>query len=57
MENKSLDVIPMMEPDRQYYFINRCKTYVKDLAQTLGRTPTYCVTTFGCQICNNEILK
>lgn len=49
---KTLDIneIPVLEPDRQYYFINALKEYVYELSLELGRTPTYSVTTFGCQM-------
>ena len=41
---------PTQEPQRQFYFMERAKQYVDRLAATLGRTPTFCVTTFGCQM-------
>lgn len=41
---------PATEPERQYYFMAKAKHYVQQLAQELGRTPTCCVTTFGCQM-------
>ena len=41
---------PIQEPQRQYYYIAKAKQYVDRLAETLGRTPTFCVTTFGCQM-------
>lgn len=41
---------PEKEPERQYYYIERARGYVARLAETLGRTPTCCVTTFGCQM-------
>ena len=39
---------PTEEPARQYYFMAKCRKYVKELAEELGHTPTCCVTTFGC---------
>lgn len=42
--------IPMMEPDRQYYFMNKCKEFFLDLKAKKNRQLTYCVTTFGCQM-------
>lgn len=42
--------IPVLEPDRQYFYINVLKEYVYELSLELGRTPTYSVTTFGCQM-------
>lgn len=41
---------PETEPERQYYFIKKAQTYVKEKAEALGRPLTYCVTTFGCQM-------
>lgn len=41
---------PTEEPMRQYYFIKKCRTYVKKLEKELGRKPSFCVTTFGCQM-------
>lgn len=42
--------IPVMEPDRQYFFMNECKKLVHERAVKKGRALTYCVTTFGCQM-------
>ncbi len=42
--------IPAEETDRQYYFMERAEQYVAALAAELGRKPTCCVTTFGCQM-------
>lgn len=44
------DEIPATEPERQYYYIEKAKTYVQQLSNQLGRKPTCCVTTFGCQM-------
>ena len=44
------NAIPVMEPDRQYYFMNRCKEHVLNIKAKLNRPLTYCVTTFGCQM-------
>ena len=41
---------PTKEPERQYYFMERAKEKVAALAEKLGRTPTFHVTTFGCQM-------
>lgn len=38
------------ETERQYFFINKAKKHVEQLTQQLERTPTCCVTTFGCQM-------
>jgi len=42
--------VPETEPARQYYFIEKAKKHVEALKNELGRTPTCCVTTFGCQM-------
>lgn len=38
------------ETKRQIFFMDKAGTYVEALAQKLGRKPTCCVTTFGCQM-------
>ncbi len=42
--------IPTKEPERQFYYIERAKEYVKKAAEEAGRPLTFCVTTFGCQM-------
>ncbi len=44
------EVAPLTEPQRQYYFIEKAKRYIKEEAEELGRPLTFCVTTFGCQM-------
>ena len=41
---------PQLEPERQYYYIEKLKEYVKNASEALGRPLTFCVTTFGCQM-------
>ncbi len=41
---------PIEEPARQYYFMAKCREWVKDFEQKNGRLPGSCVTTFGCQM-------
>lgn len=41
---------PVTEPERQYYYIKKARTYVKRIAEEIGRPLTFCVTTFGCQM-------
>lgn len=43
-------VAPTKEPLRQYYFIKKAREYVKKANNKLGRTLTYCVVNFGCQM-------
>lgn len=45
---------PTEEPDRQYYFIERCREWVKNFERNNGRFPKACVLTFGCQM-NTEV--
>ena len=47
---KIRDNAPVTEPERQYYFIDVCKTHIEKLKEELGHQPTCCVTTFGCQM-------
>ena len=42
--------IPADETQRQWYFCAKAAAYVSELADKLGRKPTCCVTTFGCQM-------
>ncbi len=41
---------PVTEPQRQYYFIQKCRETVKRKSEERGRPLTFCVTTFGCQM-------
>ena len=38
------------EAKLQYEFMDKAAVYVKKLEEELGRKPTCCVTTFGCQM-------
>ena len=42
--------IPASEPERQYYYMELARGPFSELKEKLGRTPTYHVTTFGCQM-------
>ncbi len=48
---------PTAEPERQYYFMAKAKGYVAQLTEALGRKPTCCVTTFGCQMNSRDSEK
>ena len=50
MDNKVFEQVPVSEPQRQFYFMEKAKGYVNKLAEKLGRKPTFCVNTFGCQM-------
>lgn len=41
---------PTDETEKQFYYMAKAKGYVERLSKELGRTPTCCVTTFGCQM-------
>ena len=41
---------PETEPERQYYFIAKCRQYVKERSTELGRLLSCCTRTFGCQM-------
>lgn len=42
--------IPESEPERQYYFMDIAKEYVKQQTERKGSPLTFHVTTFGCPI-------
>ena len=41
---------PTEEPQRQYYFLAKARTYVQELEKKLGHRPTFFTQTFGCQM-------
>ncbi len=41
---------PIEEPERQYYFIAKCRQYTKRFYEEKGRPPKACVVNFGCQM-------
>ena len=41
---------PCEEPQRQYYYIEKARTYIQKKSLEIGRPLTFCVTTFGCQM-------
>lgn len=41
---------PTEEPARQYYFMAKCREYICGLKERLGRSPTFFIQTFGCQM-------
>lgn len=42
--------VPVQEPERQIYFIERARALVKQLEAAKGRKLTACIRTFGCQM-------
>lgn len=43
-------VPPVEEPERQYYYIAKCRQYTKRFFEEKGRYPTACIQNFGCQM-------
>lgn len=41
---------PEKEPERQYYFIAKCREIIEKKSSKKGRPLTACVNTFGCQM-------
>lgn len=41
---------PIKEPDRQYYFIAKCRRLVQQFEKNNGRSPSFFTQTFGCQM-------
>ena len=41
---------PTEEPFRQYYFMARCREWVREFERKNGRRPTAFTQTFGCQM-------
>ena len=42
--------IPVTEPERQYYYIEKARKQLQKKMEEAGRPLTFCVTTFGCQM-------
>ena len=42
--------IPATEPERQYYFMDIAKEYLRQLSEEKGNPLTFHVSTFGCPI-------
>ncbi|MCI8852910.1 MAG: tRNA (N6-isopentenyl adenosine(37)-C2)-methylthiotransferase MiaB [Lachnospiraceae bacterium] len=41
---------PIEEPSRQYYFMAKCRQWVRDFEQKSGRLPKACIVNMGCQM-------
>ena len=41
---------PVMEPQRQFYFVDQCRKIISALEIEKGRKLTACINTFGCQM-------
>ena len=48
---------PLTEPNKQWYFIAKCREWVKVRSEQLGRPLTYSITTFGCQMNSRDSEK
>lgn len=48
---------PDREPERQLYYISKCRQLVSEQIQKSGRPLTYCITTFGCQMNSRDSEK
>lgn len=44
------DAPPETEPERQYYFMRKCRQHVKKMTEEHGTSPRYKIVTFGCQM-------
>ena len=44
------EIIPKKEPERQYYFMEKCREKIAALSKELGRPLTASPITFGCQM-------
>lgn len=42
--------VPMTEPERQYFYMAKCRRLLKEKEQQLGRPLTMSIQTFGCQM-------
>ncbi len=45
------------EPQRQWYYIAKCREAIKARSEEIGRPLTYCITTFGCQMNSRDSEK
>lgn len=41
---------PIEEPNRQYYYMAKCREWVREFERKNGRRPTFFTQTFGCQM-------
>lgn len=49
LDKINLNVEPAMEePDRQYWFMAKCREWVREFEKRNGRRPTAFIQTFGC---------
>ncbi len=48
---------PEEEPQRQWYYIAKCREVIKKRSEEYQRPLTYCITTFGCQMNSRDSEK
>lgn len=53
----SVEQVPVTEPERQYYFMDLLKGWMKEQVAEKGRPLTYHVQTFGCQMNSKDSEK
>lgn len=53
----SVEQVPTVEPERQYYFMDLLKGWMDEQILQKGRKLTYHVTTFGCQMNSKDSEK
>ena len=57
IKESSLEQVPTTEPERQYYFMDLLKGWMKEQVAEKGRPLTYHVQTFGCQMNSKDSEK
>lgn len=48
--SEPVEEAPADEPERQYYFVKKCRQYVERFKEEHGHAPRYKIVTFGCQM-------
>lgn len=50
LQDENQGSIPVNEPERQQYFMNKVRSQVEEMSKQAGRPLTCCINTFGCQM-------
>ena len=50
LQEENQGSIPVNEPERQQYFMNKVRSQVEEMSKQAGRPLTCCINTFGCQM-------
>ncbi len=53
----SLEQVPVTEPERQFYYMDLLKGWMKEQVEEKGRSLTYHIQTFGCQMNSKDSEK